>query len=119
MACAEPAFVLEMPAWLTAPDGAGATIEALAAAIPSTVFCRGDSICSVCPTLAWLWLTCWLSQLVSNKIERNPILNINVSRKIVISPCVLVIVGTVQVRSFCGRFCQSFTDLATIETEIT
>ena len=86
MACAGPAFVPEMPAWLTAPDGAGATIEALAAAIPSTVFCRGDSICWVCPAVAWLWLTCWLSQPVSNKIERNPILNINLSRKIVISP---------------------------------
>jgi hypothetical protein len=47
MACAEPAVVPGMLAWLTALTEAGAGIEpfGLASAIPSTVFCSGDSIC--------------------------------------------------------------------------
>lgn len=56
MACAGPAVV---PAWLTALAGAGVEIErfGLASAIPSAVFCRGDSICGVCPTIAGFCLT--------------------------------------------------------------
>jgi hypothetical protein len=45
-----------------------------ALAIPSAVFCRGDSICSVCPTTGFL--DCRFSQPVSNKIAKNVILNI-------------------------------------------
>jgi hypothetical protein len=47
IAGAELAVVLGMLAWLTALTEAGVTIEpfTLALAIPSTVFCRGDSIC--------------------------------------------------------------------------
>jgi len=46
---------------------------AFALAIPSTVFCRGDSICWICPTGV---LTFWFSQPVSNKMAKNIILNI-------------------------------------------
>ena len=47
MARAEPAIVPGMPAWLTALVEAGVEIEPFgsALAIPSAVFCRGDSIC--------------------------------------------------------------------------
>ena len=59
MACAGPAAVPGMPAWLTALAGAGVEIEpfGLASAIPSAVFCKGDSICGVCPTIAGFCLT--------------------------------------------------------------
>jgi hypothetical protein len=59
MACAAPVVVPEMPAWLTAFTGAGVPIEFFGAAlaIPSAVFCSGDSICEVCPTVAWFCLT--------------------------------------------------------------
>ena len=62
-----------------------------ALAIPSNVFCRGDSISEICP-MTGFW-TCLFSQPVSNKIEKNEILSI-----------IHRIQGT-AVRSDNGRWC--------------